>query len=304
MSFLKKNNNVQPELTPFRSEAKISNFRLDFGLWFLKNRKHFVMGWIALLSVIILVTLGYSLYQFSYYQFVGKKEYEQMLHDLTSSANMTVLHRDSSTFLSFSEARVLLGQNNTADFVATVTNNDTRTVLYFSYYFDVDGQSVGANNDFVFPGETKYIMALQQSMPTGQIGANFIITNARFQRIDRRRIPDWEAYKKERLDFQIDNAKFLQGQESGLSEKINVGQVSFKITNNGAYGYKNLPLTVILKSNENIVSVNRYMLNNFKSGEARSVSLSWPGATSIINHIEIVPVVDLLDDSVYLPYSQ
>ena len=134
MSFLENNKQTTPELTPFRSEAKISNFRLDFGLWFLKNRKHFVMGWMALLFVIGIVTLGYSLYQFSHYQLVGKKEHEQMLRDLSSSVNLAVLHRDTSTFLSFSEVRVLRGQNNTADLVATVSNADTQTVLYFSYY--------------------------------------------------------------------------------------------------------------------------------------------------------------------------
>ncbi len=297
-------NITTPPLQTFHSDATVSSTRLDIGLWFLRNRKKLTIIWIGILVAISLGTWGYSLYGFGHYMLVEKAQHQQMLADLTSSQNMVRSPRYSENLLSIFETKILPVQNSKADLFATVVNNHDKFLVFFNYHFEISGQVVSSGSDFVLPGATKYIMALQQPIPAGQLSANFVIDSLSGDRVNPHRIADWAAFQKEHLNIKIDKAVFTPGQDSGLSEKINVGQVDFKITNSGAFGYKDLRLIIVLKSNQTIVSINQHIIKDFRSGESKEVSLSWPGVNGFVNQIEIIPDVNVLDDSVYLPYSQ
>jgi hypothetical protein len=101
----------------------------------------------------------------------------------------------------------------------------------------------------------------------------------------------------------VQNTKFTNGVESGLSEKVSLSKLDFKISNNSACGYKSVPLTIVLKSQGQILAVNRYIINNFRSGEEKNIQLTWPGKLSNVNEVEILPDLNILDDLIYLKYS-
>jgi hypothetical protein len=290
------------QLRNYRDVEGLSTRRLDFGLWYIRNRKKFFIALVIILALTAAGTIGYSLWQFSSYLIFGIPQDKQNYLDLTSSTSLITNKVNLGSNISYSEARVLAGHDGKYDVVAAVTNANARLSVALSYAFEVNGQKIGATQDFVLPGDTKYLMALSQDIPGGST-ANLIIEQTNFIRLDRHKIADWEQYRSERLNFVIENAKFTPSFESGLSEKISLGQLDFKVTNNSAYGYKVVPLAILLKSQGSIVAVNRYIINNFRSGEEKTVQLSWPGRLPNVNEVEILPDINIVDDNVYLKYS-
>ncbi|MCX6792658.1 MAG: hypothetical protein NTY12_01400 [Candidatus Falkowbacteria bacterium] len=299
---IKQNEQVDERLRKYRDTGGLTTNQLDFGLWYIRNRKKFFIALVVVLIITAAGTIGYSLYQFSSYLFVGAGQDKQTFIDLTSSTSLVTNKMNLGSNVSYSDVRVLPTQNNNSDLVAAVTNANPRLAVNISYYFDVNGQRIGATNDFVLPGDTKYLMALNQSISSNS-SASLVVEHLSFVRLDRHSISDWDQYRLEHFNFLIQNAKFTTSVESGLSEKISLGQLDFKITNNSAYGYITVPLTIVLKSQGQIVAVNRYMINNFKSGEEKSVQISWPGRLPSVNEVEILPDLNIIDDSIYLKYS-
>lgn len=291
------------QISNFRDESGVSTRRLEFGLWYLRHRKHFYLGIIVFLSLVSLSTILYSGYTFSHYLIIGRDQDAQLYQDIGSSQFQLIRQEPAGNLVQISDVSLLLQQNNQADIVAKVTNANPRSVLNLEYYFNVSGEQIGAGNDFVLPGETKYVMALNQKLTSIQSGAELVITQTRYTSLPRGVYPIWQQYRGDRLNLLVENATFIPGQDSGLSEKISVGELRFTITNQAGYSYKQLPLAIVLRQGQRIVSVSRYFIDNFRSGEQKKINLSWPGSWVGINQIEILPDVNILDENIYLQYS-
>jgi hypothetical protein len=52
-----------------------------------------------------------------------------------------------------------------------------------------------------------------------------------------------------------------------------------------------------------VVAVNHYSVTDFMSSETRPVKISWAGAVSAVNKVEIYPELDITDNSVFMPYK-
>lgn len=299
---IKQNDQLDERVRKYRDTAGLSTSQLDFGLWYIRNRKKFFILLVVVLILAATGTIGYSVYQFSSYLFFGAKQDQQNFIGLTSSASLLTNKVNLGSNISYSDVKILSNQNNNSDLVVAVTNANDRLLVNLSYYFEVNGQKIGAADDFVLPGDTKYLVALNQAL-VGNSSANLVVEHLSFVRVDRHDISDWDQYRLERFNFLVQNTKFTNGVDSGLSEKLSLSKLDFKISNNSAYGYLTVPLTIVLKSSGQILAINRYIINNFRSGEVKSIQLTWPGKFSNVNEVEILPDLNILDDSIYLKYS-
>lgn len=286
----------------FASQTDVSAKGLEVGLWYIRHRKNLYIAIIVILGLIGSVSLGYSIYKFSHYLLVGQEQDAQLFRDLGSEPLPVFPENNPDDYLNILETSILLIKNNQADLIAKVESSHTRSVINFSYYFMVGGEKSEEGSSFILPGESKYVMIFNQAVTGTPSGAQLVIENIVFSPIDRQILAEWETYRQSRLDFVIEDKKFTPGQSSGLSEKINLGELSFTISNQGGYSYRQVPLAIVLKSGERIVSISRYYLDNFRSGETRSIRVGWPGNWPGINQIEIEPDLKILDESVYLQY--
>jgi len=66
-------NSNEKKVVDFRDEAGLSTRRLDIGLWYVRHRRFFVIVGIAILALTAASTVGYSLFLFFDYIFVGRK---------------------------------------------------------------------------------------------------------------------------------------------------------------------------------------------------------------------------------------
>lgn len=290
-------------ISHFKDETGVSTEELDAGLWFITHRKHFIIGLVVVLAVTSLITWSYSLYRWGDYFFAGMKQDEMLRNSLANQGGVTHFENRASGYLVIGDTTMILNNDNTIDCVAQVENTHSRGILTFDYYFDINGQHVGHGKEFILPGDTKHILALNQTASAQGDNVNLVVENMSLKRLEPAIASQWEQYRTDHLNFEVSDAKFIPGQISGLSEKLSLGEVSFTIKNVGGYGYKEARVVVILKSGSRIVGATHYYLQNFRSGDTKNVRFTWAGSVPTVNQVEIAPDINLLDENVYIRYS-
>lgn len=281
----------------------ISTRHLDFDLWLITHRRHFIMSVVVVLALTAAVTWGYSLYKWGDYLIVGQQQDKNLREELGVATNLYHDEGRTTGYLKVGEVEVLAHGATEVDFIGSVTNTTMRGVITFNYYFDVNGERVGAGQDFVLPGASKYVLALAQPVSVQGSGTTLVIENLSLKRLAPELAQDWQRYQDERLNFVITESKFIPGQISGLSDKVSLGHVSFNVTNAGAYGYKNARFIVLLKSGNRIVGATPYYVPNIRSGDLKTVNFTWSGALPTVSQVEVLPDINPFDDSEYLKYS-
>lgn len=296
-----KTPSIEKDVQSFRDETGLSTRQLDWGLWFIRHRKKTVVAAVWLLGLLGAATIAYSLYSVGHYFIVGRAQDLELYKEL----NAPVGRPEGITELplSYGSPAVYPASGNRYDIAVAVTNPNERGTAYFSYYFTLGDQKIGQTNSFILPGETKYLLALGQTLPGVGSMPGLMIENYSVKRIDSHQISDWEAYRRSHLDLQIENATYVPGSQSGLSEKISVGELDFTVTNRSPYGYQDARFIILLKSGDAVVGVGDYHMQNFRSGETRTPQLLWPGTLPSVTTIEIIPDIDILDPNIYMRYS-
>ena len=146
-------------------------------------------------------------------------------------------------------------------------------------------------------------MALSQEFNVKPIGAQLVIENLSWSRIDRHTIPDWQDYKNSRLNIVIEDIKFTPAGKSNLSGTVSLNQVNFKATNKTAYNYWQVDFQIALFRGMDVASVNKVSLNEFMSGQERLVEIRWPGDIGRISKSEVMQELDIMRDDIYIQYK-
>lgn len=304
MSFNKSSIRESPEKKQDSDHSlgsEVSDRQLNFSLWFIRHQARLWMGVLVILLVVGASTLGYSLFKFGHYLIFGLGEDQRLQFELSSSPNPSFDRQNFFDNFYYSPVTVIAFDSEKSDLVASVGNENSRSVARFNYRFEYNGERLDGGESFVLPGETKYLISLAQPL-SSLAGVELIIEDLRFQNLSPRLIPDWQQYRLDRLDFLIEKPTFVPGSTNPLSERVNLSEVRFNISNQTAYGYRNVPLLIVLKRQGETVGVNRHYLSDFYSGQSRAVTLVWPGRLTAVDQIEVLPDLDIFDENVYLRY--
>lgn len=186
------------------------------------------------------------------------------------------------------------------DLVFQVKNPNNNFSAFFDYCFKSGEEEIFCGQSFVFPGEEKYVSTL--GLKNGFNSASVYLKKITWKRLDTKNIPDFKAFKEERLNFLISDQVFSAA-ASGISSNIDLNLLEFSILNNSPYGYYQLPLDILIFNSGSLVGVNRHIINNFISGDLRQVRMSWSGDLRGAKDVLIVPSVNIFDESIFLKYG-
>ena len=192
---------------------------------------------------------------------------------------------------------ILASGDGAYDFVGFVTNpnKDWRAEVAYQFTYGAE-ESTEPEMALVYPNETRPILALgvESARPAN---AKLRVLSLRWHRIDPHAIPDFSAWKAERLNLVVADAEF-----SGISGGgETLGRSTFSVTNRSAFGYWSVPLAVLLKRGSAIVGVSTTSLEQLEAGETRRVNLTWFESIPGVGEIEVVPLQNLFDASNDLP---
>lgn len=288
-------------LDRYKDPEGLTVTRMKIGLWFVQNKQYMIYFVYGLLIFVAMITWPRFFYVFGEYIIKGMNDDVKILKDL--STNDRTVH----DLIAMQNARNILvdtpqsfksGEN--FDLVAKINNPNPGHWGEFSYNFKVGSQDLGLNHGFILPGETKYVMALNKDIDSPDSVVMVSLENVVWHKINKHDYPDWEKFKKEHLDITISDKKFSSAQSSILSEKVNLNQLDFKISNNTAYGYYNTGIEIILFSGQHMVGANYYILDKLKSGEQRNINVTWPGNINQVTETTVIPEINIMDEDLYL----
>ncbi|MFA4941808.1 MAG: hypothetical protein WC582_04440 [Patescibacteria group bacterium] len=297
----------QPEIDINRYNApdSPSSDKLEMGLWLLENKKHLRKALIIFLTVISAISWSYTIYGFAYYIAKGMNEDNILAEQLVNTK--TIGHEYILALapqdISFSPVKIFRGNENKYDFVSEIKNQNSKHWATFKYCFYEKGQEVECGENFIFPGETKSLIALAKNFNYLPREASLTITELFWQKINAREISDWNNYSNEHLDFIFDDIVFKPAAASGLSEKLNFNSLNFSATNKTAFNYWEVPLDIFFYNGNSLIGVNQYVLPEFMSKDKRDIKISWPGNLSGVNSVKIIPNLNIFKDNIYIKYE-
>ena len=302
MEYNKKLKNMKNnDLERYKDPLGLTPKKMNFGLWYVSNRKKFRKALIIFLVLVSVVTWFITIYTFTRYIVVGIQEDEELSREIaeTLSVDHEYILQIAPENLRISKV-ITLRHLDKYDFVAKIENSNNNYWVNLNYVFVLDGKETKESNSFILPGELKYFTHLANNFNPQKVEIK--IKNISWFKVDKHEIPDWKAFYDEHLNMQFSDIKFTKSKDTGLSEKINLSTLDFSVLNNSPYNYWQVLLTIVLYRQNSIVSINKYTLDEFVSGQVRDVKISIPGVSNDITKTEIIPEVDITRDDIYMKY--
>ncbi|MEI6378602.1 MAG: hypothetical protein WCO55_03000 [Candidatus Falkowbacteria bacterium] len=290
----KKKQLIDSEVEEYIGSSGVSTKWLEYGVWYQQHRRLFTLTVVWFLAIAASIFWAFVLYYIASFLYIGIRQ-DQENSVALSTYSLRPQRSDQSANLEYTFFQALALPNGRYDLVGKVTNKSTNGWASFNYNFSDGQQSLGAGTGFVYPGETKYLLALGQSLKGSPFDVRLIMSNILLNRFTPRNMTDWSGYHDAHLDFIIQDKVYMPADESGLTEKLPINRVSFSIINNSAYTYRTVPFLIILYYGDKMVAVDRYIANNFKPKEKIDADLSFVGSLGPVSRLDIVPDVNILD---------
>jgi hypothetical protein len=291
------------DLNKFEDSEGITLKKMNIGLWLVSNRRRFIWGFIIFLVVLSAALYGYTIYGYVDYLFFGGQRERLAIEELSKTPAVSEEQRlqsqakplENSTPQNFSNS-------NFSDFLTKLNNPNDKFFVKFDYCFTDSGQDIACSNTFLLPSESRYT-AIFNSTSTVATQLGFRMFNFKWERLNAHIYPDWKAFYTDHINFSTSDVNFKSAADSGLSDKLSLNSLDFNITNNSAYNFWEVPFTIVMYNGPLVVAVNHYSVTDFMSSETRPVKISWAGAVSAVNKVEIYPELDITDNSVFMPYK-
>jgi len=284
---------INNNLKQYRPVEGPTHRQLTIGLWWVNNRDLLRRILIGCLIFVSCLSWGWTLYNFGYYIFQGILEDEQILADiLAPQVNENVVQAQMAKDLEIGSVAVLNSANSTYDMAVKVRNPNKNWYVRFNYSFANEEPQAG----FIMPQETKYLASfLNQGT-----GSRLQLTDLKWHRVNASEIKDVASFVRDHIDIDISDISIGALQFADRSSGLQ--QINFTAANNSAYNYWEVHLYLVAESGSRLLGINKYVLEKFKSGEEKGVSVLWSGSLPSRN-IAIIPSIDIFDEDNYMPFE-
>jgi hypothetical protein len=292
------------DIEQFKDLEGVTANKLNIGLWIVTHRRQFFLMLLGALVVVSTIFYGYTIYSYVDYVFFGGQKERQAIIDLTTAPLVSEAQRlqNQAQPVTYLPPQSLLN-NGKYDFLVKVKNPNSKFFVNINYCFTAGGTEVACAEDFVLPDEEKYVFSLGNNVTSTPSNLDFVLKNVRWDRLDLHKYPNWPEFKVTHLNFSFSEINFKSAAASGLSQKLNLNTLDFKVKNESAYNLWAVPLTIILFNGQTPIAIQNYMVDGLDSLETRAVKIAWPDSVIDMTEVKIFPSVNILDDNVYRKYQ-
>ncbi len=176
------------------------------------------------------------------------------------------------------------------DIMARINNPNTEwRASRIDYRFSVDGKPQSVSSTFLLPGNnsliSEYNISTQNKSPTIRVDILDIVW---------KRVRDREPLKVLE-ELSVADVTF----ENDIN--LNSFEVEATLLNTSGRGFWVVGLQAVAKRFGDVAGINYIAVEQVRSGSARDVVFSWTSTLSGIDEVEVIPIVDVYNDSVYMP---
>lgn len=271
---------------------------LKFGYWFITHKAKLRRILITALAGFSAILLLYSFYHIVDYLFISGVAERRALEELSQSIDYTPLHKTfGAKELDIGLPQVFGGAGNRFDLIAKAQNKNKDFYATFKYKFVGPGFESPAESGYILPQEEKYLMLLATSAAARPRALRVELQDLRWQRISRHQIPNPEEFVRDHTNFLIQNVVYSPAL---VRDNVVVSTASFTVTNNTAYSYWQVDFPVLLLRGALPQSVNIVRAEKFRSGEIRTLEVSWFESLPPIDKVDVRASVNIFDEDVYM----
>jgi len=281
--------------------------KLNFGFWFIKNKKNFVLIKNLILILIGLFSWGYFFFVFGDYFIFGMGEDQKLSNYLSQNyfPSHDYFQAASANDLLFGKETIFKLDDNKYDLLIEIENPNKFYFAEFDYTFGGKNGNNEVKTNFILPGSKKYLMELGKKFDWYPNDLEFKIIDLRWHRVDTHQYGLWENYKKDRLEgIEIVKKEYVPAEDNILTEKVNLNSLNFEVINNTAFNYENIDFSIVLfGSNGRIATINKYSIQDLFSGGVRYANMTFPGKFGKIQEILILPDVNILNKEIFSEFQ-
>jgi len=280
------------------SPDQVSDFKLKISYWYVTHkfqlRKFLIIG-LFLLNIIF---YSYIIFRSSVMFFLEQPNYLRMLNSFSTNLVDYSYFRTANqpTPLKIVSFTPLANGAEGVDYVVNLQNsNENWIIKKVTVQLVNAGQVIDQKETFVYPNENKYVVFFnEKDAPQNSSSVSFVSVN--WQRTE-----NFADFATPRLNFAVSDIKFQAVSSGNRKDGAPVSTLDFKLANNTAYGYWQVGVYMILMNGGRIGAANYLALDQLKAGEIRDVSVNWTQSLPSVSTYLILPEVDILNSSSYMP---
>ncbi|MDO9509665.1 MAG: hypothetical protein Q7J14_00065 [Candidatus Magasanikbacteria bacterium] len=271
-----------------------SNKQLRFSAWYVKNRMLLYRILVIVLILFSAVTLIYSLLRIAWIFIVEAPRDNKSLEQLTQFEDYNRLNKILMPKpLLIGEIQVFSAGVEKYDAMTEITNQNLKHIVYFDYYFEINGIITEKKSGFLLPQETKLFTDF--GLNDGY-GANLVVDNISFKRINAHVYSDPINFILVRNLFSVSNFEF----KSVLHpEGANANIIKFDLINDSPFNYYDANFIVEFRNGGGTVGIAEINLANLASLEKRSIDLRSFADNLFVDEIFIYPSINYFEYNSY-----
>lgn len=262
-----------------------SKEQYKYAYWFLQKKPIFKK--IALYTVIFLIALLWINFFIVLIQYLANiSKTKDIFTDLGKNyVNYRAIAAPQNLLIT--KEALLNSGNGKFDAFAVLTNPNNYWGADITYQFSIPGTSTTPKSMFILPQEKKFIADLGLEGLTSEKEATLQILDKQWKGVGARsKLPQAD------IVFEQEKYSIIEFPEESEENYSRVTAVAF---NNDIYGYKDLKITVLLTSQNISQGVGVIYLNDFLSGEKRSIEFNWPRKFPFNSEFEFNVDTDVLN---------
>lgn len=188
-------------------------------------------------------------------------------------------------------------RDNAYDFVVEAKNPNDKWLVTVEYKFTYSGGETPTSTAIILPGTTRPMVYLGQEKVSYPSQAKLKIIKTDWQKIDPHEIFDTATYIASRQAFSFGNFEY---KHSSLVKNIPNNTIKFDIRNDSSYSYWEADYYVEFYDSVGPVGMTFLRLDQFRTGETRSIDIRSYVNDLYVEDIKIYPITNVFDKDIYI----
>lgn len=277
---------------------------LQFASFWVRNRVKVHRWIIGILTGINVLFWGYAIWGVVDAYVISYPIESRIMQDLAENQFLSQeFESNRPRSIATDSPSVFEGTDGRLDCIVPIKNPNEQWYAEFTYRFTISGEETPLRSGFILP-KSSSVIGEYGFLPKTKGGKNAVlhVESLHWKRVDPQRVgSSYDEWSNDRLEFALKDVSYRSDVSVG-TKKVSRTHVLFE--NNSAFGYWTIGLHVVLMRGSAPVAANYVDLTNVKPGESRNVDVDWYDKVPSVTETQIFPVVNIFDDSAYLPSSR
>jgi hypothetical protein len=277
---------------------------LSFASFWVRNRPALIRAGYGVLIAVNVAFWGYVIWGILDAYAISYPRESRITQEIAQDQlALEALQKDQPQNVRAGNVMVFQTTEKRYDMAVDMENSNAQWWAEFNYRFNFSGEQTPLRSGFILPGSKTTLTELGfKPKGTGGATAQLAVENVRWHRVDPSQVgTTYKDFELKRMNVAFEDVEFQSGLVIGTQK---IGRTSFDLVNRGSYGYWSMDVAVKLYRGGSVIAVNRITLTRIVPGETRHVELDWFENLPSVTRTEIIPIVNLLDEGVYLPTEQ